>query len=128
VDWNFTSAGMEGLGGRSIPYYRGKALGGSSTLEFLAWTRGSADDFDNWASITGDEGWSWDNMLPYFKKVGTYHIRLWYQLIILDSPRILDPLALTKISKPCGKKVPMGPTVLSALPWLLSPSRPTPSS
>jgi choline dehydrogenase-like flavoprotein len=80
VDWNFTSSGMEGLNGRSIPYHRGKALGGSSTLEFLAWTRGSVDDFDNWASVTGDDGWSWDNMAPYFKKVGTDHILLWQEL------------------------------------------------
>lgn len=34
----------------------------------MIYTRGSSDDFDRYAEISGDEGWSWDNMLPYFKK------------------------------------------------------------
>ena len=36
--------------------------------DFLMYTRGSSEDFDRYARITGDPGWSWDNMLSYFKK------------------------------------------------------------
>lgn len=35
----------------------------------MVYTRGSAEDYDRWAAVTGDSGWSWDNLLPYFFKV-----------------------------------------------------------
>jgi choline dehydrogenase-like flavoprotein len=35
----------------------------------MFYTRGSADDFDRYAEVTGDPGWSWDRLLPYFFKV-----------------------------------------------------------
>ncbi len=35
----------------------------------MAYTRGTAEDYDRWARVTGDPGWSWNKMLPYFKKV-----------------------------------------------------------
>ena len=35
----------------------------------MVWTRSSRDDFDRYASFSGDEGWSWDAVEPYFKKV-----------------------------------------------------------
>ncbi len=35
----------------------------------MIYTRGSKDDFDNYAALTGDEGWSWNALQPYFKKV-----------------------------------------------------------
>jgi choline dehydrogenase-like flavoprotein len=34
----------------------------------MFYTRGSSSDFDRYAEVSGDDGWSWDNMLPYFKK------------------------------------------------------------
>lgn len=67
-DWNYTTIPQEELNGRSIPYPLGIGLGGSSAVNCLVYTRGSADDIDTWAKLSGDEGWSWDNMLPYFKK------------------------------------------------------------
>jgi choline dehydrogenase-like flavoprotein len=45
-------------------------LGGGSTLSLLIWNRGSSEDFDRWANLTEDDGWSWEGMLPYFMKVG----------------------------------------------------------
>ncbi|KAG6879365.1 hypothetical protein C0992_003283 [Termitomyces sp. T32_za158] len=67
-DWNYTTVKQTGLGGRSIPYPRGHVLGGSSSTNWLVYTRGSSEDFDRYAAVTGDPGWSWNNILPYYKK------------------------------------------------------------
>ncbi|XP_075981247.1 ecdysone oxidase-like [Anticarsia gemmatalis] len=47
---------------------RGKMLGGSSSMNFLAYTRGHYKVFDEWARITNDSSWNWENVLPYFMK------------------------------------------------------------
>ncbi|KAG5719382.1 hypothetical protein E4T56_gene13518 [Termitomyces sp. T112] len=67
-DWNYTTIAQTGLGGRSIPYPRGHVLGGSSSVNYLIYTRGTKDDFDRYAHVTGDQGWSWNNMQQYFRK------------------------------------------------------------
>ncbi|KAJ3575776.1 hypothetical protein NP233_g878 [Leucocoprinus birnbaumii] len=67
-DWNTTTTPQPELNGRSLLFSRGRVLGGSSSHNGMIWTRGSSDDFDRWAEITGDEGWSWKEMGPYFKK------------------------------------------------------------
>ncbi|KAF8989830.1 pyranose dehydrogenase [Cyathus striatus] len=67
-DWNYTTVPQVGLNGRSVIYNRGYVLGGSSSINGMAYTRGSADDYDRWAAATGDEGWNWKNMLPYIWK------------------------------------------------------------
>ncbi|KAJ6494581.1 alcohol oxidase [Mycena sanguinolenta] len=67
-DWNYTTTAQVGLNGRSVSYNRGFVLGGSSSVNYMVYTRGSVDDFDRWAKVTGDEGWSWDSLYPYFLK------------------------------------------------------------
>ncbi|KAF5349565.1 hypothetical protein D9756_008826 [Leucocoprinus leucothites] len=67
-DWNFTTTPQEALNGRIIPYPRGHILGGSSSTNAMFYTRGSGDDYDRWAKVTGDTGWSWNALVPYFKK------------------------------------------------------------
>ncbi|KAL0954174.1 hypothetical protein HGRIS_005305 [Hohenbuehelia grisea] len=67
-DWNFTTTAQTGFGGRSIPYPRGHILGGSSSVNFMAYTRGSAEDFNRYARMTGDLGWSWLALQPYIRK------------------------------------------------------------
>ncbi|KAJ6494400.1 alcohol oxidase [Mycena sanguinolenta] len=67
-DWNYTTTAQTGLNGRSIAYNRGFVLGGSSSVNYLVYTRGSVDDFNRWAKVTGDQGWSWNSLFPYFKK------------------------------------------------------------
>ncbi|KAG6916145.1 hypothetical protein DXG01_008296 [Tephrocybe rancida] len=67
-DWNYTTVAQPGLGGRSIPYPRGHILGGSSSVNYMIYTRGSQDDFDRYASVTRDQGWSWKSMQQYFRK------------------------------------------------------------
>ena len=64
-DWQFTA---EVLPGRSIPYPRGKVTGGSSAVNGTVALRGSPADFDEWAGW-GNEAWSWQQVLPYFRKL-----------------------------------------------------------
>ena len=40
-----------------------------TTLDYLAYTRGSNDQYDQWATLTGDKGWAWKNLEPYYMKV-----------------------------------------------------------
>ncbi|KAG6840144.1 hypothetical protein C0991_008581 [Blastosporella zonata] len=67
-DWNYTTTPQPGLGGRSISYPRGHIMGGCSTINYLMYTRGSSEDYDEFAKISGDGGWSWNALQPYFKK------------------------------------------------------------
>ncbi|CAA7264298.1 unnamed protein product [Cyclocybe aegerita] len=67
-DWNYTTVAQPGLNGASVGLPRGHVLGGTSSIKGMVYARGSKADFDRYANFTGDEGWSWDNMLPYFKK------------------------------------------------------------
>jgi len=65
--WNFFSAPQKNLNGRSLHTPRGKALGGSSSMNSMIYIRGHASDYDRWAEA-GCPGWDWDSVLPYFKK------------------------------------------------------------
>lgn len=67
TDWLFQTEPEAGLNGRSLRYPRGKTLGGCSSINGMIYMRGQARDFDNWSGLTGDEAWSWDNVLPDFK-------------------------------------------------------------
>ncbi|KIJ24116.1 GMC oxidoreductase, partial [Sphaerobolus stellatus SS14] len=67
-DWNLTTVSQVGLNGRSLPYPRGHVLGGSSSINGMVFTRGSSDDYDRWARVTGDNGWSWNALRPYLLK------------------------------------------------------------
>jgi choline dehydrogenase-like flavoprotein len=70
TDWMYTAdpgkAGL-GLNGRRTPVPRGKMLGGSSGLNYMAYVRGHPGDFDAWAA-GGATGWSYADLLPYFRK------------------------------------------------------------
>ncbi|RPD70661.1 alcohol oxidase [Lentinus tigrinus ALCF2SS1-7] len=67
-DWNYTTTPQQGLNGRVVSYARGHVLGGSSSLNLMVWTRSSRDDFDSYAAVSGDPGWSWSAIQPYFQK------------------------------------------------------------
>ncbi len=69
TDWCYRTEPEAGLNGRSILYPRGKVLGGSSSINAMLYLRGQARDYDEWAQLTGDDGWSWRNVLPLFMKV-----------------------------------------------------------
>ncbi|MFB9246020.1 GMC family oxidoreductase N-terminal domain-containing protein [Massilia antarctica] len=73
TDWLYKTEPDAGLNGRSLIYPRGKVLGGSSSINGMIYMRGQAHDYDHWAELTGDTGWSWDKVLPLFKKSEDYH-------------------------------------------------------
>lgn len=52
---------------KRCPLAVGNAIGGSSTINYMIYARGTSDDFDNWAAL-GNPGWTYDEILPYFKK------------------------------------------------------------
>ncbi|RPD62462.1 alcohol oxidase [Lentinus tigrinus ALCF2SS1-7] len=66
-DWNFTTVPQAGLNDRVINYPRGFVLGGSTSINQMAFNRGTKDDYDRWARVTGDDGWSWDKLYPFVK-------------------------------------------------------------
>ena len=67
TDWLYSTEPEAGLNGRALRYPRGKTLGGCSSINGMIYMRGQARDYDQWARITGDEAWAWDQALPYFK-------------------------------------------------------------
>ena len=73
TDWMYQTEPTEGLNGRSLRYPRGKVLGGCSSINGMIYMRGQARDYDQWADITGDARWRWDNTLPYFKLHEDHH-------------------------------------------------------
>ncbi|KAF5351054.1 hypothetical protein D9756_008218 [Leucocoprinus leucothites] len=67
-DWNYTTVPIKGLNNRPVDYPRGHLLGGSSAINGMVYTRGAASDYDRWAKVTGDPGWSWHKLQPYLDK------------------------------------------------------------
>ncbi|MGH6611294.1 MAG: GMC family oxidoreductase [Burkholderiaceae bacterium] len=72
TDWCYKTDAEEGLNGRSIIYARGKVLGGCSSINAMIYMRGQARDYDEWARLTGDSSWRWQEVLPLFKKSEDY--------------------------------------------------------
>ena len=67
LNWRRMSEPVPGLGGRRMPFPAGKVLGGSSAINGMLYIRGQAEDYDAWRDA-GNEGWGWDDVLPYFRK------------------------------------------------------------
>lgn len=70
VNWMYQTEPVSGLKDRASYWPRGKVLGGSSSINAMVWVRGHAKDFDDWAA-RGNPGWSYQDVLPYFKKSET---------------------------------------------------------
>ncbi|MGP1630801.1 MAG: GMC family oxidoreductase [Giesbergeria sp.] len=83
TDWLYETEPDPGLNGRKLRYPRGKTLGGCSSINGMIYMRGQARDYDQWATITGEDEWRWDNALPDFRR----HESHWR----LDNPSRPDP-------------------------------------
>ena len=71
VNWNYASEPEPGSGNRAIHWPRGRVLGGSSSINGMLYVRGNPADFDLWSQM-GCRGWSYDDVLPYFRKSEQY--------------------------------------------------------
>ncbi|MCY1127335.1 choline dehydrogenase [Frigidibacter sp. RF13] len=71
-DWGFRTEPEPHLGGRTLATPRGKVVGGSSSINGMVFVRGHAKDFDHWAD-QGAQGWSYADVLPYFRRMETWH-------------------------------------------------------
>lgn len=67
VNWCYTSEPEPNLNGRRLFQPRGKVLGGTGSINGMIYMRGQPEDFDRWVAA-GCEGWSWSEVLRYFKK------------------------------------------------------------
>jgi choline dehydrogenase len=100
-DWMFETQADPGLNGRKLAYPRGKALGGSSSINAMISMRGQAADYDHWRQL-GLNSWGWDDVRPVFRHLDhhflgdTEHHRSDGELYV-DAPRvrwdILDAIA-----------------------------------
>lgn len=70
-NWNYESEAEDGLAGRRFPYPSGRVLGGCSSINGMLYVRGQPLDYDTWSEL-GNPGWSYENVLPYFKKSELY--------------------------------------------------------
>ena len=70
-NWGYRTEPEPNMNGREIEAMRGKVLGGSSSINVMAYTRGNRGDYDRWAQ-KGALGWSYADVLPYFKRCETW--------------------------------------------------------
>ncbi|KAF5346524.1 hypothetical protein D9756_007364 [Leucocoprinus leucothites] len=68
VDWNFTTPPQTNTNDRVLEYPRAKILGGCSSHNDMIYNRGSRDDYNRWASTTGDDNLAWDQIRPFILK------------------------------------------------------------
>jgi choline dehydrogenase len=70
-NWYYESEPEPGMDNRRIYHPRGRVLGGSSSINGMAYVRGNALDYDRWAGAAGLEHWDYQHVLPYFKRAET---------------------------------------------------------
>ena len=73
TDWLFRTEAEAGLNGRSLIYPRGKVMGGSSSINGMIYMRGQQRDYEEWARLTGDDSWRWNQVLPLFRVAEDHH-------------------------------------------------------
>jgi choline dehydrogenase-like flavoprotein len=70
-DWGFATVPQRHMNDRCVPYTRGKVIGGSSSINGMLYLRGHRKNYDDWAA-SGCEGWSYEDVLPFFKKLESH--------------------------------------------------------
>nr|WP_274601206.1 GMC family oxidoreductase N-terminal domain-containing protein [Microbacterium sp. Se63.02b] len=104
-DWGYRTTPQPGLGGRRLDWARGKGLGGSSLVHAMAHMRGCRADYDRWVEATGDDRWSWDSLLPFFRRMETFsggaddmHGDTGPLPVLLPGPELSSPLVTDYLS------------------------------
>ncbi|WP_431267048.1 GMC family oxidoreductase [Dankookia sp. P2] len=114
VNWLYASEPEPATNGRRIPVPRGRMLGGSSSLNGLAFVRGQAQDFDTWAQL-GNPGWSYADVLPFFRRMERYEgggddrFRGREGPLRVTNPRPDDPLYAAVIAAAAEVGIPHNP-------------------
>ncbi|KAL4949246.1 hypothetical protein BDW69DRAFT_198245 [Aspergillus filifer] len=72
ADWDFITAPQAGANGRRVHFSRGKALGGTSALNFMIYQRPTRQAMDQWAMAVNDSSYAFDHILPYYKRTPTF--------------------------------------------------------
>lgn len=102
VDWNYQTVPQKGCKNRVIAASRGRLLGGCSAVNGTVFTRGAKADYNRIADM-GNPGWSWNEMVPYFKASETFHPAEWHQADLsahgVDGPLHTEPHPLMPISQ-----------------------------
>lgn len=75
-NWHYKTTPQNQLIGQEINYSRGKGLGGSTAINFCAWVVGPRDDYDQWARVTGDESFSWQNVKRCLQNIENLHVEI----------------------------------------------------
>ncbi|KAL2833557.1 alcohol oxidase [Aspergillus pseudoustus] len=73
LDWDYTTTPQKHLNDRTCYNAAGKALGGGTAINYGTWTRGNAADYNLWAEVVGDNGWSYEALLEYFKRTERHY-------------------------------------------------------
>ncbi len=68
ANWGYSTVPQHHVGGREMWYPQGRVLGGGSSINAQVYTRGHAKDYDEWAQTDGCAGWSYKEVLPYFRR------------------------------------------------------------
>ncbi|KAF7718970.1 Glucose-methanol-choline oxidoreductase [Penicillium ucsense] len=89
MNWGYKTTPQDDCNNREIDYSRGHCMGGSSAINFGVYSVGARDDYDEWARITGDGTFAWNNMHRRFKELETFHGELPHGV----SKRYADPKA-----------------------------------
>ncbi|CAF1364630.1 unnamed protein product [Adineta ricciae] len=102
LDWNYDMVLQKGCNNRNLITVRGRFLGGTSGMNGTVVVRGAKADYDRIADM-GNPGWSWQEMMPYFKASETFHPVDWHQADLsvhgTDGPLHTSPHRLAPISE-----------------------------
>ena len=114
ANWLYTAEPEASTNGRRLPVPRGKLLGGSSAINGMAFVRGQAQDFDTWAQM-GNRGWSFEDVLPLFKRMESYQgggddtLRGRDGPLRVTNPEPRDPLYVALIEAAAQVGIPHNP-------------------
>ncbi|ODM15622.1 hypothetical protein SI65_08856 [Aspergillus cristatus] len=73
LNWGYKTVPREHCNGREIDYSRGKALGGSTVINFCVYAFGARDDYNHWADVVGDDIFKWDRIHARFRNLETFN-------------------------------------------------------
>lgn len=91
-DWGFRTAPQAELCGRQIGYPRGRCIGGTGSINYMIYLRGEPSDYDHWRQL-GCAGWSWTDVLPYFRRAEAFHVQGDPELHGSDGPLAINAQA-----------------------------------